>query len=104
MKRFEDLHVVIPEKEDMFVCKKNSVLSVLNREITILGIAKNVKTQYGENRMVVHYSVGDKDAKFVTNAETIKEVLLNVRKEDFPFTTTISCKQDTDGKRYYEFR
>lgn len=102
-KRYSDLGIQLDSASEMYNCKQVSITDIVNTEIEVVEYTPDVKTQYGDNRYVIHFWYTDRneDAKFFTNAKLIKEALGKIKKEDFPFTTVIKSSRCGNGKQYY---
>lgn len=103
MKKFSELGVNMIDNRNVFPVPKVSITDVLNCEIEVIDFESGVKTQHGENRYVVRIKHDSIECKFFTNSTPIKEALNQVKKEDFPFITTIKVQKfgSGSGKTYY---
>ena len=89
MKRFSDLKIPSADGKKMFDCKTVSITDIVNCEIEVHDFEGDIKTQHGNDRMIVKIRINGEDAKIFTNCQQIKNVLNMSRPEDLPFTTTI---------------
>ena len=80
--------------------KRVSIEDVVNKQIIVLGVVKNIKTKQGEGRYLVHFKTNDSEGKFFTNATIIKHQLDQVPTDSFPFTTIVEGIRDGNRKIY----
>ena len=102
MKKFSDMGIVV-KGGNMFDVEKVSINDILNCEIEVLDFHSGVKTKNGDDRYVVKIKHEDKECKFFTNCSRIKDALLLISKEDFPFLTIIKQRKlgSGNGRIYY---
>lgn len=73
-----------------YCCKRVSIDEITDKPITILNIIKNIKTEKGEGRTLVHFtSDSTGEGKFFTNAALLKAQLAQIPAECFPITATV---------------
>ena len=101
-KRFADLGIKLDNERKIFNCEQVSITDILNTEIEVIDYLPGVKTKHGEGRYLVHFRRTDAaiEGKFFTNSSTLKSVLDQVTKEDFPFVTIIKAQKCGNGKLY----
>ncbi|MCX6222492.1 MAG: hypothetical protein NTZ69_16090 [Bacteroidia bacterium] len=102
MKKFSELGIKGTDARKMFNCNQVSISDVINCEIEVIDFIPAVKTKHGDGRSLVHFKLNGQEGKFFSNAESIKSVLDEVPKEEFPFLTTIKCTKCGNG-RFYQF-
>ncbi|MCQ2250006.1 MAG: hypothetical protein MJZ66_02735 [Bacteroidales bacterium] len=104
MKSFSELlagGIVSDNTGNYFAVKRVSIEDVANQEITIIDTVPNIKTEHGEGRTLIHFKYKDgTEGKFFTNSRMIKEVLAQIPKTEYPFTTTIVGIRDGNKKLY----
>jgi hypothetical protein len=96
VKEFKELNITT---NNYYNCSKISITDLVNCKIIILGFQK---TEIKERKpYVVNFKYIDngKEGKFFTTSSAIKNILDQVKKEDFPFATMI---KQINGK-YYTF-
>lgn len=102
MKKFSELGIVVESDKNIFECEQVSINSILNCEIEVLGYIKDIKTKFGENRVIVHFMLSEKEYKFFTNSSSIKNTLNAINCTDFPFSTIIK-KVSLGSNKIYKF-
>lgn len=104
MNKFADFNISVNDKT-MFNVPKVSITDLVNKEIEVLDYQANITTSQGNGRYVVKIKNGEIQQKFFTNASPLKDALKQVKKEQFPFATTIKHKSyDENGtKKTYFF-
>ncbi len=102
MKRFSELGIKQQDDKKIFNCPQVSVTDILNSEIEVIDFLPDVKTKHGEGRYLIHYrTVEDgEEGKFFTNSSSLKSVIDQIAKEDFPFITIIKAIKCGNGKIY----
>jgi hypothetical protein len=100
MRRFSDFGIKADGDRKMFDCPQVSITDVVNCEIEVLDFIPNVKTKHGDGRYLIRYRREGKEGKFFSNSTNIKSALDQVKKEDFPFATTVRCTTFGSGKIY----
>lgn len=100
MKKFSELGIKIDDDRKIFNCNQVSISDVINCEIEVIDFIPGMTTKHGEGRSLVHYRHNGQEGKFFSNSRDIKKVLDAVKKEDFPFLTTVKCTKCGNGKIY----
>lgn len=104
MKSFADLvssGIVHDNASNYYACKRISIDEITNKEITILSVVQNIKTEHGTGRFLVHFSSPETgEGKFFTNARALKEQLAQVPETCFPFTAIVIGIRDGNRKMY----
>lgn len=100
MKKFSDLGIVVESDKNMLDCPQVPISSVINCEIEVLGYIKDIKTKFGESRIIVHFKQNDKEFKFFTNSGSIKSTLNLINCTDFPFLSVIKQVSIGNNKTY----
>lgn len=108
MKKFSEMGIVHTPKDGKkrFNCEKMTLGQICNRPIIVLDFERDVPTPNGNRHLVKFRLVGDeRDYKFFTNSEEMKDILEQVSQMDdgFPFETTIQQVPNTGGLRIYRF-
>lgn len=74
-----------------YCCKRVSIDDITGKPLVILNIVKDIKTEKGEGRMLVHFKSDDTgEGKFFTNAALLKAQLAQVPADCFPITATVT--------------
>ena len=108
MRNFADfgLNFVAKDGKKRFDCTSYPLGELQNETIIVLDYETGIKTKEGEGRYVVHFKFADseKEGKFFTNSEELKQLLDKVSEIDdgFPFRTTIK-RTTFNGKSKYSF-
>lgn len=104
MNSFADLvnsGVIHDNTSNYYACKRLSIDEITNKEITILSVVQNIKTEHGTGRFLVHFTSPETgEGKFFTNARAIKDQLAQVPETCFPFTTIVVGIRDGNRKMY----
>lgn len=109
MKSFAEfgLNFVAKDGKKRFDCNSYPLGELQNRTIIVLDFEKGVKTKEGEGRYVVHFQFVDdnKEGKFFTNSEELKQMLDKIEEIDggMPFKATIKRTSFGNGKYKYSF-
>jgi hypothetical protein len=109
MKSFAEfgLNFVAKDGKKRFDCNSYPLGELQNRTIIVLDFEKGVKTKEGEGRYVVHFRFADddKEGKFFTNSEELKQMLDKIDEIDggIPFKATIKRTTFGNGKYKYSF-
>ena len=102
MNSFADLvkDGTVKEDDNYFTCKRLSVADIVNKPITILGVVKNVRTEHGNGRYILHFKCDDAEGKCFTNSRIMKNQLDQIPAECFPLTATIQSFRDGNRTGY----
>lgn len=92
-KSFKDLGIV--NATPGFTGDKIKMNRVLNREITIIDY-KIEKSKFKDNYLLMQIEVNGQRHVLFTGSMTLQNTIQQIRKEDFPITTTIT----EDNERY----
>lgn len=104
MRKFSDFGIEIKSDKEIYEVPKISITDILNCEIEVLEFQSNIKTIHGDDRCVVKISRHETEYKFFTNSKRLKQMLDQVPKDGFPFTTIIIQKRFEYGNgKTYEF-
>lgn len=104
MKKFSDLGIKPIDDKAIFRVPRISITDILNCEIEILDYESGIKTSQGPNRYIVRIRHEGQECKFFTDSKRIKDTLDQVKKEDFPFKTTIrQLRFDSGSAKTFEF-
>ena len=73
-----------------YCCKRISIDEITDKPITILNVIKDIKTEKGEGRTLVHFtSDSTGEGKFFTNAALLKAQLAQIPTDCFPIVATV---------------
>lgn len=104
MKSFADLikeGTVADIAASSYTCKRISIDEIAGKEITILATIKDIKTEKGEGRTLVHFKCdATGEGKFFTNARILKEQLASIPKDQLPITATVTKWRDGNKTLY----
>jgi len=100
MTKFSDLNIIPKSNKITFNVPAVSIHTVLNCEIEVLDFEANVKTKHGDGRYIIMFRQFGVDRKFFTASDSLKNDLDQVKKTDFPFTTTIVMECYPNGKSF----
>ena len=104
MKSFVDLikeGTVKDVAADCYCCKRVSVDDVVGKQITILNVIKDIKTEKGDGRTLVHFKSDELgEGKFFTNARLVKEQLNQIPAKEYPLTATLIKWRDGNKTLY----
>lgn len=108
MKNFAEfgLNFLAKDGKKRFDCNSYPLGELQNRTIIVLDFEKGVKTKEGEDRYVIHFHFEDdnKEGKFFTNSEELKQMLDKIAEiGGMPFKTTIKRTSFGNGKFKYSF-
>ena len=103
MKKFSDFNINTLESKNIFPVPIISIEEVTNCEIEVIDFEANVKTRHGDGRSIVKVKFDGIERKFFTNATPIKEALIKIPKNEFPFVATIKQQRfgTGSGKTFY---
>lgn len=102
MKKFSDFNIIIENDKKLFDCKQISITEIINCEIIIIDVEKDIKTKHGEFRYLLYLSVNNDNYKVFTNSENLKKTINLIDVNDFPFSTTIKTTK-YGNKTIYKF-
>lgn len=104
MKSFADLIADGTVKDvaaSTYCCKRVSIDDITNKPITILNILKDIKTEKGEGRMLVHFtSEASGEGKFFSNAALLKQQFAQIPADCYPLTATVIKWRDGNKTIY----
>lgn len=109
MKNFSDfgLTFVAADGKKRFDCNSYPLGELQNEAIIVQDFESGVKTKEGDGRYVVHFRFrsSDKEGKFFTNSEELKQMLdrISDMEDGFPFATVIRRTSFGNGKYKYSF-
>lgn len=105
MKRFAELGIKVDDDRRIYNCQKVSISDILNVDVEILGYLKDIKTQHGDNRYLIHFREcsNGQEGKFFTNSTTMKNVLDAISEDDYPFITCIKAVDCGGRNKMYVF-
>lgn len=104
MKSFADLiqeGTVKDVAASSYSCKRVPIDDIAGKNIIILNIVENIKTEKGEGRTLVHFKneeIGE--GKFFTNAKILKEQLSQIPANCYPITATVVKWRDGNKTLY----
>ena len=104
MKSFSDLiqeGTVKDVAASSYSCKRVPIDDIAGKNIVILNIVENIKTEKGEGRTLVHFKneeIGD--GKFFTNAKILKEQLSQIPANCYSITATVVKWRDGNKTLY----
>lgn len=84
-----------------YSCKRVPIDDIAGKNIVILGIVENIKTEKGEGRTLVHFNNNETgEGKFFTNAKILKEQLTQIPVNRYPITATVVKWRDGNKTLY----
>ena len=93
MKSFKDFNIQRSEIQK-FTGDKMKMSKIINKEISVLDF-KLEKSKFNEDpRLCIQFAINDTKYIVFTQAKNLIDNIQQVRKEDFPFTTTIVEQDD----------
>ena len=104
MKSFADLiqeGTVKDVAASSYSCKRVPIDDIAGKNIVILNIVENIKTEKGEGRTLVHFKNEETgEGKFFTNAKILKEQLSQIPANCYPITATVVKWRDGNKTLY----